>query len=465
MSTDSFSEQDNNSNVDLFGESGKDLLQRNITGDLFSKLMQSFENPRVVALDGSWGTGKTWFLKWWGTCHMNKFADTTVVYFDAFAHDYISDPLPALVSALEGKIDKDILKKIEKAAFKLVKPLAQKVMDLAAPGSSEVLPLFGEFIKALTDENEYWNNEKERMEGIGKFRTALKALASTGNGKKLIFVVDELDRCRPDYALEVLEVIKHFFSVDNVHFVLGVNYKALEDMVSVRYGAEDYATEYLEKFIQIKLSLPNEIIDGDQTKQNVLEYLDHLCQEMQVPKHIGSTLKKQVGFVSRANPISLRQIQHIVSAVLLVDETVLKMLDTPNRSILYVMNDLIISRVVRNDIYQKFLTGAITEEDLLSYYGEPDFKSVKTVDGKQRIPPYNKSQIWWQYHVWLYLSQQPRGEFPEDSTLDQNDKNQIEHDLLNSLMDADFPDVIVKKILHDWLDPLQFFKSSGEKVS
>ena len=282
--------------------------------------MQSFENPRVVALDGTWGTGKTWFLKWWRNNHIDKFEDTTVVYFDAFEHDYICDPLPALISALEKEIPDENMEEIKKVAFKLAKPLAQKALSVAFQGSSEVLALLGEFIKAFTDEKEYWANEKERLEGMGKFREALKTLISTDNGKKIIFVVDELDRCRPDYSLEVLEVIKHFFSVDNVHFILGVNLKALENMVMVRYGAEIDAKEYLEKFIQVKLSLPNVITDSNQTKLNVLEYLDHLCQEMQVPKNIGKTLRNQVVFVSQANRISLRQIQHIVSAVLLVDD-------------------------------------------------------------------------------------------------------------------------------------------------
>ena len=111
----------------------------------------------------------------------------------------------------------------------MAKPLAQKALAIAVPSTAEVMALFGEFIKALTDEREYWSNEKERMEGMEKFRSALETLISRDEKKSIIFVVDELDHCRPDYALEVLEVIKHFFSVDNAHFILRVNLEALED--------------------------------------------------------------------------------------------------------------------------------------------------------------------------------------------------------------------------------------------
>ena len=143
------------------------------------------------------------------------------------------------------------------------------------------------------------------------------------------------------------------------------------------------------------------------------------------------------------------------------------MLDTHGGMILFVMNDLIISKVVRNDIYQKFLNGTITEQDLFSYYGNPGRDGFTLVNGDtdvQRIPPYIHPQNWWQYQVWLYLSN-PAGEFPENSTIEQNHKTKIESDLFNSPLISEFSDDLVKRILHDWLDPLQFFNSSGEEVS
>ena len=88
--------------VDLYNEGFEepDILQRRNTGDALSDLLNRIDDPLVVALDGRWGTGKTHFLKRWAGAHEGA----TAVYFDAFAHDYISDPLPALVSVPEERL-------------------------------------------------------------------------------------------------------------------------------------------------------------------------------------------------------------------------------------------------------------------------------------------------------------------------------------------------------------------------
>lgn len=75
----------------------------------------------------------------------------------------------------------------------------------------------------------------------------------------IVIVIDELDRCRPDYALAVLEVIKHFFAVPKVHFILGINGEALESSVRARYGVDVDAESYLRKFINASFSLPRAI--------------------------------------------------------------------------------------------------------------------------------------------------------------------------------------------------------------
>ena len=397
MSRESLSEHHNTSNVDHFGEGDNDLLQRRKPGEALSKLMRSYVKPRVVALNGNWGTGKTWFLERWRKHHRDRFADTIVVYFDAFEHDYISDPLPALVTALAKENPDGNIKEIKEAAFKLAQPLARKALAIAGPGTSEIVNLLGEFINALTDEKEYWNNEKERMEGMGKFRSALEVLISQENGKRLIFVVDELDRCRPDYALEVLEVIKHFFSVDNVHFILGVNLKALGDMVRVRYGSKIDAEAYLEKFIQIKLALPEEFSEGIQSQLNVLKYLNYLCQKMQIPSHIGEWLKVRAKFVCRINSISFRQIEHIVSAVALASPES-RRTNGQEKGYYYdgryaIMVDLIIARVVCPKLHPRFLDATITPEELQSYLG-----NLELLSGEETY------QWKWAFDTWLLLS-------------------------------------------------------------
>ena len=83
--------------VDLYNEGFEetDILQRRKTGEALSDLLNRIDDPLVVALDGRWGTGKTHFLKRWVGAHEGA----TTIYFDAFAHDYLGDPLPNLIAA------------------------------------------------------------------------------------------------------------------------------------------------------------------------------------------------------------------------------------------------------------------------------------------------------------------------------------------------------------------------------
>ncbi|SIN72576.1 KAP family P-loop NTPase fold protein [Halodesulfovibrio marinisediminis] len=89
--------------------------------------------------------------------------------------------------------------------------------------------------------------------------------------RPLIFVIDELDRCKPTFALELLEKIKHFFSVPNVHFLLVTNLDQLSKVVKCEYGSEIDGATYLQKFYDVVFSLPN----GNQAYQK--EFYETFC--------------------------------------------------------------------------------------------------------------------------------------------------------------------------------------------
>ena len=440
------------------GFEGEDILERRKTGEALSDLLNNVDDPLVVALDGKWGTGKTWFLQRWTGHHHKNNESSTVVYFDAFAHDYLSDPLPALVSALAKNTTDRNIQRIKKIAFKLTKTLTRVGMRVVATnGTSEII---GAGIKAIGPElekniDEYWKVEKGKAAAMEQFKDALKSLAAN---KKVIFVLDELDRCRPDYALEVLEVIKHFFSVPNVHFVLGVNLEALENMVRTRYGNSINAKIYLQKFIQITLELPNEFGGTHQRTKDVSVYLDRLCKEMNVPKHIADKLIYQIKLVARSNPISLRHIEHIISAVNLASSRVRNKNDGITDGMYSVMTDLIIARIVRFDLYPKFLDATITEPKLKKYFGATD-KILKENDINSEI--FNTWDIRLRYGTWLFITQNERF---------QNLGDEDREGILNNLYGYNHrrsvrknPQELPKFIQSNWLDLFQFYDPSTPK--
>ena len=195
-----------------------DWLNRKDSAERLSGLVEQFRQPLVVALDENWGSGKSHFLKLWIGEHKRWLeekqspTETKVIYFDAFEHDYLDDPLASLVIHLEKHLEGDEISKLKTIAIRLLVPFAKSIASKATSGLSD------EVIGAMHEP--LWEAEKKRVEAINEFRVALE---NSAKQHRLVFIIDELDRCRPDYALSLLEVSKHFFQVQNVHFILGAN--------------------------------------------------------------------------------------------------------------------------------------------------------------------------------------------------------------------------------------------------
>ena len=314
---------------DTKDESGRllDLLGRKKLGQRISTLLERIEQPLVVALNGGWGTGKSHFLKLWTGAHRLENKGTAhILYFDAFEHDYLDDPLISLVSAVLTQPTgapwrKAGLDKLKSSALRLLKPGLRIGLAVATAGATELAgAVLNEGLKAAQAEakdtiDDFWKKETGRVAAMNEFRDGLKELTSPEKGankpRKIIFIVDELDRCRPDYALTLLEIIKHFFAVPNVHFVLGANLDALENSVKSRYGSGIDAAQYLQKFIHLNVGFPvRQKHDGDGVWS---EYLDHLGSDMGIPRQRIDMTKEQLHLIARKHPVSLRDIQRLAS--------------------------------------------------------------------------------------------------------------------------------------------------------
>lgn len=254
--------------VDLFG---RDAFAAGLL-DLFS----SSQDPLVVALDEKWGTGKTVFAK---RLQRKAAADGfPVVYFDAFARDYEPDVFLALASSALSLLPKPAIKKAQlkeraksvgkvlgrvalKGAVRLASGGALKASDFSE-ANEEIAEDVADAIEAELDSliEQRLSRSQEEQQTFVKFRQALSEIAEQKtDGEKIrpvIFMVDELDRCRPDYALSIIETAKHLFSVPNVHFLLLCQMEQLAASIRKRYGNDIDAITYLEKFIHARVSFP-----------------------------------------------------------------------------------------------------------------------------------------------------------------------------------------------------------------
>ena len=261
-----------------------DIFQHKDFGLRLSDLYRNLEHGSVAILDGRWGSGKTTFVRMW-VSHLKNHG-TPAIYFDAFKSDYLDSPFHAVARTFikaakdAGKTDDPVYKTFLSKAAKVGRVVAGtavkigvKAATLGVISESEIAYL-GDLRESISDTlsekseeqiNEALlspNDDDELFDSLLKSLSNLPNLLSPNNNagsvqSPLIIVIDELDRCRPDFALGILETLKHFFRADNLHFVLVTNSDHLSLAVSHRYGIGTASREYLEKFYDFLIYFEN----------------------------------------------------------------------------------------------------------------------------------------------------------------------------------------------------------------
>ena len=227
---------------------GRENLARFLTQRVESSTMPIM--PYALALDANWGEGKTTFLKMWqADLHKSSFQ---CVYYDAWASDFCRDSFPSMVAELKEYFSRLETKTAKKTAEKIAKEGAAvaKAMVKTMPGFVAGFVGGGGSAQAVVDKIfSKWEPVaaySEYRKTLESFKSSLGEIASQSE-KPLIFMIDELDRCRPTFALDVLEKIKHIFDVPGVFFVAALNKNALAKTIESVYGITD-GNDYLSKF-------------------------------------------------------------------------------------------------------------------------------------------------------------------------------------------------------------------------
>ena len=228
-------------------------LEREPFAKILTSVIDSAEGGFTMALNGSWGTGKTTFVRMWQK-YLEK-AGYKTAYINAWEMDFTTNPLVSIlgeVGSLTGK-DRRAFKKIIKALPKSVRLGAEGFISTYT-GQGAIKNLFNRH-KSFDEDIKTYCDQKEALQ---QFRSEFQSFIEANCvGKPLVFFIDELDRCRPDYAVEFLERIKHFFCVDNIIFIVSVDKKHLAESVKGHYGSAAIDTdEYLRRFFDIEYDLP-----------------------------------------------------------------------------------------------------------------------------------------------------------------------------------------------------------------
>ena len=324
----------------------------------------------MLAVDAPWGAGKTTFLRML-TGHLRNHA-FPVVNFNAWETDFTGDPFLGLSEELTNGLRgyrsgtlNDKIDKVRKAAKDVLRLAVPSAIRLATGGLLDTrLPIEKEVGQALeslaqTRLTEYLDTR----ESLQSFRTSLEALAAdlaeSNHGKPLIVVIDELDRCRPSYAVELLETAKHLFSVDCIVFVLAVNGSELAHSVRAVYGSEFDASGYLRRFFDIDFRLPD--VDRRRFIDSALESAGIDALQHKEAAHTIDVVKSLVPNFFLAPELSLRQISQAIHRLGLVLASVRK----DKRTFAAAATVALIMRTIAPDLYHNFVRGQVEDRDAI----------------------------------------------------------------------------------------------------
>lgn len=275
-----------------------DVLNRKANVEILTQFITSYEQSIVLCIDAGWGQGKTTFIKMWQQSLKNL--DIPTIYFNAWESDYTDDALIALIGEIGLSIQEltgedkttaeKIIGRIYKFAANFTKAAAPTMANLGIKAASgglisadEISTAFGNLSESLVKEQ--ITKYEESRKTLGSFKEALSELArcyADGDAHKpLVIFIDELDRCRPNFAIEVLEKAKHLFNVDNIIFVLATDKTQLGHSIRAVYGQGLDVNGYLRRFIDFDYLLPSPVKS---------DYIVSLSKQLGLDKYLNINL-------------------------------------------------------------------------------------------------------------------------------------------------------------------------------
>lgn len=259
-----------------------DTIGRNDDLFYFVRILSGLNSGSAVALNAAWGSGKTFFVKQTKMlidihnpnsdidieC-LNEEEITAIkdvynkhnlgaekyempkmatVYYDAWKFDDTEDPLLSLLYCIMNRFGKsvpndkaDVIKKFAKQSISIFSSAARYVTGINV---QEILETIKNYAEACEDTVK----EQKSNESLEKRINSFLNDVVLDDEEKLIVFIDELDRCNPQYAVKLLERVKHYFNHPKVIFVISYNKSELQHSIKTLYGSEFSADKYLERF-------------------------------------------------------------------------------------------------------------------------------------------------------------------------------------------------------------------------
>lgn len=380
--------------------------RRHLSEFLTSFLIKNSAEGFVLNINGAWGTGKTFFSKAWKN-ELSK--QHPCIYIDAWRTDFSNDPLTVIMkelldelhtlnkkSGIDSKLEEKVLKglyKITSSTVKMASSVSTTMMGIGPTTGKDAANLLLKNLDAYVENAGKLDFEHYKVvyDAMKNFRVAIKSLLDsyTSTSKKsypLFIFIDELDRCRPTYAVEVLETIKHIFGLENIVFIVTTNTDELKHSINAVYGSNFSSEEYLDRFFNRSIKLPEPTIRKylEAAHSAIIDQISGM-QKFILPQNIYLLDVMSVAFIAYDYKLrdidrfmdSLRGVIHWVDIKSNTDTKI----DIANLIILMILNkkhpnEFINIKTTENNKLPQINTKATTKKELETYKLSAPFPQI-----------------------------------------------------------------------------------------
>lgn len=353
-----------------------DKLERRKYAEFLKSMLENCDKYRredsdgayVIAIDSPWGTGKTRFAKMLRNYLENRTSDTPTkapidpssgfltVYYNAWDTDFSTDALEPLIYSLinSPEFESELLEQQADEEIDNFKDTAKKVLKVI--GLSAAHHFLGETATNVIDKC-LENDDKSIIENYGfekrrqiilDFRDTLSRVIEKTTKKKLVIIIDELDRCRPTFAIQTLELAKHLFAVPNLVFVFSLDIEQLSCSVKTVYGNDMDSAGYLCRFFEYisRLPLPD--------KRNFIQSIFESRNIFSRIQNVGDFIQF-IESVADSFSLSLRDISTILQTYFMIETAFLNKYTFISAKMLYFL--LLVIKYIDPREYSNYLCG------------------------------------------------------------------------------------------------------------
>jgi hypothetical protein len=225
----------------------QDALDRSKYADSFAQVIQTCDTPLVIGLYGTWGVGKTSLMR----LIQSKLDSSKCrsVWFDPWQHQFDEDPAIALLHTMVDELD------MGEEGKKILTIIAGALGSILLKATTTLSTVEIQELSDKYEEERFQIREKQIR--LRKHFKELIDEASNKGTKRLVFFIDDLDRCVPEQILKILEALKLYLNLHRCVYILGVDRSALEGSIKNKYkDFELNEASYLDKIIQLPFSIP-----------------------------------------------------------------------------------------------------------------------------------------------------------------------------------------------------------------